>query len=349
MNSNAKRVNREIEKTNIELLRLLNYHASLIKELTELKEQVDIEYFETENEKEMLNYIIKNNFGPLNNDTVKEIFKTIFSSTLNDIGIKRDKSLLISSESQGFLTIQEIFKTPPAEPVIIAGPCAVENSRYLECVAQALKRNGIKYLRGGAFKPRTSPYEFQGLKRKGLALLKEIGEKYNLVTVTEVVDTRDIDMVAEYVDILQVGARNMHNFELLKEVGLINKPILLKRGMSATIQELMYAAEYVGLQGNRKIILCERGIRTFETKTRNTLDIASIPIIKKETCLPILVDLSHSLGRKDIIGPIAKAALAAGADGIMIEVHPYPELALSDSKQQLNIGEFENLLSFIKQ
>lgn len=161
------------------------------------------------------------------------------------------------------------------------------------------------------------------------------------------VDTREVDLVAQYADILQIGARNMQNFELLKEVGKTNHPVLLKRGISATIQELIFAAEYIALNGNKKIILCERGIRTYETKTRNTLDISSIPIIKKETQLPIIADLSHSLGRKDIVNNIAKAVLSAGADGIMVEVHPIPELALSDSKQQLNLNEFDDMLDFI--
>jgi len=172
-----------------------------------------------------------------------------------------------------------------------------------------------------------------------------VGKKYEMITISEVVDTRDVEIAAKYVDIIQIGARNMQNYELLKEAGKTHKPVLIKRGMSATINELIHVAEYVALQGNRKIILCERGIRTFENKTRNTLDISSIPIIKKETKLPIIVDLSHSLGRKDIMIPMAKSALAAGADGLLIEVHPLPELALSDSNQQVSPNEFINLLN----
>ncbi|HEX3029719.1 MAG TPA: bifunctional 3-deoxy-7-phosphoheptulonate synthase/chorismate mutase [Clostridia bacterium] len=339
----------EIDRVNLEMLRLLNTRTSLVKEIGELKDEKGLDYFDPMRETQMLAHILKQNDGPLQNELVKEVFSAIFSTSLKYMGIKREKKLLISSHNDNaFLSISEMFNLKPEEPVIIAGPCAVEKAEYLESIAVLLKKNNIKFLRAGAFKPRTSPYEFQGLKKEGLEILYEVGKKYDLITVTEVVDTRDVGMVSEYADVLQVGARNMHNFELLKEVGNSKKPVLLKRGMSATIQELFFAAEYIGLQGNRQIILCERGIRTFETKTRNTLDIASVPIIKKETTLPVLVDLSHSLGRKDIINYIAKAALSAGADGIMLEVHPYPELALSDSKQQLNPSEFEDLLKFIK-
>lgn len=258
------------------------------------------------------------------------------------------EDLLISSKSeQGFQKIKEMFNLSNNRPVVIAGPCAIEKIEYLESVAQLLKRYDIKFLRGGAYKPRTSPYDFQGLKNEGLKILNDVGKRYNLITVSEIIDTRDVESFAEYIDVLQIGARNMQNFELLKEVGALRKPILLKRGISATIQEFMFAAEYIALQGNRQIILCERGVRTFETKTRNTLDITSIPIIKTETSLPIIVDLSHSLGRKDIVNQVAKAVLAVGADGFMVEIHPYPELAFSDSKQQLNFEEFIELISLM--
>lgn len=349
MSSKIKALRSEIDKTNIEILKLLNHRTSLIKEISEIKDETGMEYFDPVRQQEMMQTIIKENQGPLYNDMVKEIFNAIFASALKYMGIKREKKLLISSQNnEEFLSIQEMFNLPPEESIIIAGPCAIEKIEYLEDVAQFLSQNKIRFLRGGAFKPRTSPYEFQGLGEEGLRMLHYVGEKYKLITVTEVVDTRDVQMVAEYADVLQIGARNMHNFELLKEVGISGKPVLLKRGISATIQEYMFAAEYIVLHGNRRVILCERGIRTYETKTRNTLDIAAVPIIKKETCLPILVDLSHSLGRKDIVNPIGKAAIAAGADGIMIEVHPHPEVALSDSKQQLNLQEFKEFLQYIR-
>jgi 3-deoxy-7-phosphoheptulonate synthase/chorismate mutase len=345
---NLNNLRQEINQVNIDLLKLINHRALLVKTIGDFKDKNNIDHFDVERENEMFKEILRQNQGPLPDSMLKEIFAVIFSTSLKYMGINKKKALLISSShNNGFLKLHEMFDFNINEPVIIAGPCAIENVEYLEKVAQFLNTRGIRFLRGGAFKPRTSPYEFQGLREEGLLILHDVGKKYNLVTVTEVVDTRDVEKVANYIDILQVGARNMQNFELLKEVGQSNKPVLLKRGMSATIQELMFSAEYVGLQGNRRIILCERGIRTYETNTRNTMDISSIPIIKMETSLPILADLSHSLGRKDIINPIAGAVLAAGADGMMIEVHPHPELALSDSKQQLNLAEFNNLLDFI--
>lgn len=341
-------IRKEIDNTNLKVLELLNHRLTLVEQISRYKDEKDIVYFDPMREQEMLELLFKNNTGPLPDALIKEIFAAVFSASLKYMGLTKEQKLLISSGANtGFLQIHEIFNIPSNEPMVIAGPCAVENMGYVEEVAVLLKKNGVKFLRGGAFKPRTSPYDFQGLKEDGLKILHEVGKSYGLITVSEIVDTRDLDIVSKYIDVLQIGARNMYNYELLKEVGQSKLPVLLKRGLSSTIQELMFAAEYIGLQGNRRIILCERGIRTFETKTRNTMDISSVAIIKKETCLPVIVDLSHSLGRKDIINPIAKAALAVGADGIMVEVHPYPELALSDSKQQLNSEEFTSLMNVV--
>jgi len=342
---NLEELRMEVDGINHELLRLINRRTALVKEISDLKDETGMTYFDPVREVEMLEHLFQNNRGPLPNELIKEVFTSLFSVSLKFMGIKKEKKLLISStQEHGFLKIHEIFNLPSTEPIIIAGPCAVEKSAYLETIASLLQQEGIRFLRGGAYKPRTSPYDFQGLEEEGLKILRDIGEKYKLFTVTEVVDPRDVETVLKYADVLQIGARNMQNFELLKEAGEANRPVMLKRGLSATMQEFMYAAEYIGVRGNRQIILCERGIRTYETKTRNTLDLSCVPLIKKETTLPILVDLSHSLGRKDIIMPMAKAALAVGADGIMVEVHPYPELALSDSKQQLHPEEFKTLL-----
>lgn len=349
MEKHLTELRQEIDRTNLEILRLLNLRTSLVKEISDLKDQNGIGYFDPIREAEMLETIFRANKGPLPNEMVKEIFTAVFSSALQYMGIKRERKLLIAAgQENGFQSIQEMFNLSPDELVIIAGPCAVEKVDHLEKIGSLLQTLGIKFLRAGAFKPRTSPYDFQGLREEGLKILHEIGKKYGLITVTEVMDTRDVEKVANYADILQIGARNMQNFELLKEVGKTNLPVLLKRGLSATIQEFMFAAEYIGVRGNRRLILCERGIRTFEVKTRNTLDLSSIPIIKKETSLPVMVDLSHSLGRKDIITPMAQAALAAGSDGLMVEVHPRPELALSDAKQQLNPEEFRELMGTLR-
>ncbi|TLS50659.1 3-deoxy-7-phosphoheptulonate synthase [Paenibacillus antri] len=224
--------------------------------------------------------------------------------------------------------------------VLVAGPCSIESREQLYAVADALKKSGATILRGGAFKPRTSPYDFQGLGHEGLRIMKDVADEVGLVTISEIMSPTLIEAAADYVDIFQIGARNMQNFDLLKAVGETKVPVLLKRGPSATLEELILAAEYILKGGNDRVMLIERGIRTFETWTRNTLDISAVPILKQETHLPVLVDVSHSTGRKDILLSCAKAALAAGAHGIMVEVHPNPPAALSDAKQQIDIEEF---------
>jgi 3-deoxy-7-phosphoheptulonate synthase len=218
---------------------------------------------------------------------------------------------------------------------MMAGPCSVENLDMLRETAREIKKAGCGILRGGAFKPRTSPYSFQGLGEEGLKMMKQVAEEFDLLTVSEVMDTRDVELVARYVDILQIGARNMQNFTLLKEVGQTKRTVLLKRGLSSTVKELLMSAEYVASSGNSKIILCERGIRTFEDYTRNTLDISAIPAVKQLSHLPVIVDPSHAAGKWGLIAPLSRAAVAAGADGLIIEVHPRPEEALSDGAQSL--------------
>jgi 3-deoxy-7-phosphoheptulonate synthase/chorismate mutase len=235
-----------------------------------------------------------------------------------------------------------------ARPVVVAGPCSVESYEQTRAVAEALAAGGVSVMRGGAFKPRTSPYDFQGLGVEGLKILKEVATEFGLRTISEIVDPRHLELACDYIDVIQIGARNMHNFELLKEAGGVGIPILLKRGLAATVEEFLHAAEYIVAYGNPQVMLIERGIRTYEKATRNTLDISAVPLIKRESHLPILVDVTHSTGRKDILAPCAKAALAAGADGIMVEVHPDPAHALSDAAQQLNIGEFAEFLAEVK-
>ncbi|EOD01292.1 3-deoxy-7-phosphoheptulonate synthase [Caldisalinibacter kiritimatiensis] len=228
--------------------------------------------------------------------------------------------------------------------VIIAGPCAVENEEQVNKTAEYLNKLGVKILRGGAFKPRTSPYSFQGLGFKGLKLLKNAAKSYNMKVISEIMDPRDIENAYEYVDIFQIGSRNMQNFSLLKEIGKVDKPVLLKRGMAATVEEWLMAAEYIALEGNENIILCERGIRTFENYTRNTLDLTAVPIIKDLSCLPIIVDPSHGTGRRNLVIPMSRAAVAVGADGLIIEVHPNPSEALSDGEQSLDFVEIKKLI-----
>jgi len=232
---------------------------------------------------------------------------------------------------------------------MIAGPCAIEGEAILHEIAEKVREAGANILRGGAFKPRTSPYSFQGLGEDGLKILKGAGERFNMPVVTEVMDPRQVELVERYTDIMQIGARNMQNFDLLKEVGKTRTPVLLKRGMSATVKDLLMSAEYVLAQGNRQVILCERGVRTFEDSTRNTLDLSLVPNVKGMSHLPIVVDPSHATGRPDLIPAMARAAVAAGCDGVHIEVHSCPEKALSDGPQALLPGQYARLMDELRQ
>ena len=232
--------------------------------------------------------------------------------------------------------------------VVMAGPCAVESREQLTATARAVQAAGARVLRGGAFKPRTSPYAFQGLAQEGLELLAEMRAATGLPVITEVMSTNELDLVARFADIIQIGARNMQNFTLLREVGATQKPVLIKRGMSATLEELCLAAEYVLAKGNRTVMLCERGIRTFERATRNTLDLSAVPVLKEWTHLPVIVDPSHGTGKRSLVPSMALAAVAAGADGLIVEVHPTPDRAMSDGPQSLAFADFERLMQQVR-
>lgn len=259
---------------------------------------------------------------------------------------KEGKKLLVSREYQSQDTIIEVkgCLVGGEQINVIAGPCAVENEDMLKETAFKVRAYGATMLRAGAYKPRTSPYSFQGLGEKGLEILAKVGRELNMPVVTEVMDTEDIALVKDYADILQVGARNMHNFSLLKKLGRIDKPVVLKRGMAATIEEWLLAAEYILAAGNNKVILCERGIRSAEPWTRNTLDLSAVALVKQLSHLPVLVDPSHGTGVRNLVKPMAKAGITAGADGLMIEVHPNPEKAWSDGQQSLTPSEFRLLM-----
>lgn len=231
---------------------------------------------------------------------------------------------------------------------VMAGPCAVENRTVLTGIAEKVQSAGASFLRGGAYKPRTSPYSFQGLGEEGLAYLAEASEKTGLPVITEIMDPRDLEVIVKYADIIQIGARNMQNFRLLLEVGSARKPVLLKRGLSSTIKEWLMSAEYIMSRGNHEVMLCERGIRTFETATRNTLDLSAVPVLKQLTHLPVVVDPSHGVGKWDLVAPMAKAAVAAGADALIIEVHSNPEEAMSDGEQSLRPDHFKKLMEELK-
>jgi len=257
---------------------------------------------------------------------------------------------LVSREVKEEDTVVDVGGVPlgGAAIAVMAGPCSVESREQILEAAHAVKKAGATFLRGGAFKPRTSPYEFQGLREEGLKLLAEAREQTGLKVVTEVKDTETVPMVAEYADVLQVGARNMQNYSLLERLGALDKPVLLKRGLSATIKEWLMAAEYIVAKGNHRVALCERGIRTFETMTRNTLDINAVPVLKALTHLPVVVDPSHGIGLRAHVPAIARAGVAAGADGLIIEVHPKPEKALSDGHQSLTPEEFDGLMRQVR-
>ena len=257
---------------------------------------------------------------------------------------------LVSREWQPSDTIIKINGTEIGKDILlIAGPCAVENEDQIYTITEFLQKKGVRFLRGGAYKPRTSPYSFQGLKTEGLQLLRKAADDHNMSVVSEIMSIDKIDEFDEYVDILQVGTRNMQNYPLLKALGKLKKPVLLKRGMSSTIEEWLLAAEYIVSSGNNQVILCERGIRTFETATRNTVDIAAIPLVKQLSHLPIILDPSQGTGNRELIEPLSLAGLAAGADGLIIEVHNQPEEALSDGEQSVYLDQFESMIPKFQQ
>jgi 3-deoxy-7-phosphoheptulonate synthase / chorismate mutase len=336
----------ELDEINKDILALINKRGELVQEIGKIKSAQGMKKYDPVRERHMLNLIASKNEGPFDTSTMQHLFKEIFKAGLELQEDDHRKALLVSRKQRSEDTVITVKGTEigSGSPIIIAGPCAVESYEQTAEVAQAVTNNGLKILRGGAFKPRTSPYDFQGLGIEGLNILKKVADEYNCAVISEIVHPDDLKMASEYLDIIQIGARNMQNYELLKAAGKIDKPILLKRGLSATIEEFINSAEYIMSQGNGQIILCERGIRTYERATRNTLDITAVPILKQETHLPVFVDVTHSTGRKDLLLPAAKAALAIGADGVMAEVHPDPAVALSDAAQQMNISEFEQFV-----
>lgn len=338
---------KEIDKINQQLLELLNKRAKIAQEIGREKLMRGYPIYDPIREQEILTEILKNNKGPFPNDIIACLFKEIFKATKKLQQIDRNRQLKITYNNKKTIIKIKDIEIGGAKKIFIFGPCSIESFSQLDETAALLSNKGFKFIRGGAFKPRTSPYEFQGLGIEALEIMKKVTAKYDLISVVEVMDKEQLNLAMDYVDIIQIGSRNMQNFSLLKAVGKIAKPVILKRGFQATIEEFKLAAEYIASEGNEKIILCERGIRTFENATRNTLDISAVPILKQETNLPVIVDVSHAAGRKDIISHLANAALAASSDGIMVEIHPNPQVALSDANQQLNFAEFEEFLHLI--
>ncbi|ABF45867.1 chorismate mutase / 3-deoxy-D-arabinoheptulosonate-7-phosphate synthase [Deinococcus geothermalis DSM 11300] len=338
----------EVDAINRDLLTLLSRRGEVVAQIGRAKTQEGRpQHYDPAREEQQLRVLEQLNPGPFTSAAVKAIFKEIFKASL-DLEESNDKKQLLVSRKvkpeDTQLDIDGVRIGGGAPPVVIAGPCSIESEEQMEETARFLASRGVKILRGGAYKPRTSPYGFQGMGVDGLIIGGRAARENGMLFVTEVMDTRDVEVVAEHADILQVGARNMHNFSLLREVGRARRPVLLKRGLSATIEEWLYAAEYILSEGNPEVILCERGIRTFEKWTRNTLDLSAVALAKQETHLPVIVDVTHAAGRRDLLIPLARAALAVGADGIHVEVHPSPATALSDNEQQLDFAGYDRFL-----
>ena len=330
----------QIDSTNEQLLALLNERLRLVEQIRAVKEKSSHRLYSPEREADMLDRLLLSNKGPLSADKLRHIFKEIFTLSLDHMEADKRRRLRVHRGPDDEDSVYVIRgHRLGATPQMIAGPCSVESVEQCEAVARRVKSLGGSFLRGGAYKPRTSPYSFQGLGVPGLKILREAADHHDLAVVTEILDPRHLDQVEQYCDVFQVGTRNMYNYELLRLLGQARKPVLLKRGFMATLEEFILAAEYIAKEGNEQIILCERGIRTHERWTRSTMDISAVPLLRIETPFPVVVDVSHATGRKDIMVPVARAALAAGAQGVMVEAHPTPALALSDNAQQMDLDE----------
>ncbi len=336
-----------IDAINLSLLELLNERARVVQAIGRLKREQGLPLYDPEREEAMFAVLTARNRGPLSDEVVRALFKEIAKASLALMQQEMAGELLVSRRPAADRTIVRVGRVTIGRGlplVLIAGPCAVESEDQLAAVARRVQQAGPNViLRGGAFKPRTSPYSFQGLGEAGLRILRQVADTFGLPTVSEVLAPGDVELVAHYADMVQVGARAMHNTPLLAAVGHCRRPVLLKRGYMATIEEFLLAAEYILKEGNSQVVLCERGIRTFEPYTRNTLDVGAIALLNELTHLPVIADPSHAAGRRDLVLPLARAALAAGAAGIMVEVHPNPTVALSDGAQALTFDQFEEL------
>ncbi len=347
MDGKIQSLRARIDDLNLRILDLLSQRAALAEDIGELQSAMGLSHYDPVREQEMLEALTAANEGPFSDAAVKSLFKQVFQASMQLEETQEKRHYLTSRRAHDGDTVVRVGDVPIGgkhSPVLIAGPCAVESAAQVEAVAAHVAAQGVSLFRGGAFKPRTDPYSFQGLGEEGLRLARQACDRHGLAFVSEIMDAEHLPMFEDYVDMLQIGARNMQNFTLLKAAGRSRKPVLLKRGLSATVEEWVMAAEYLLNEGNPNVVLCERGIRTFERYTRNTLDVSAVALAKLETHLPVLVDVTHSGGRRDLLVPLTKAGLAIGADGIMIEVHPNPAVALSDQKQQVDFETFDRYL-----
>ncbi|MEM7539732.1 MAG: bifunctional 3-deoxy-7-phosphoheptulonate synthase/chorismate mutase [Chloroflexota bacterium] len=339
----------KIDTINMELLRLLSERASIAKEIGQMQLSQGTSSYDPKRELEMLQALTDANEGPFDDGTIKSLFKSIFQASM-EAGNKAEKPKFLTSRADRADTVVMIGDVPVGggnTPAMIAGPCAIESEEQVDVTAEFVANHGIKMFRGGAFKPRSNPYSFQGLGEQAMQWARAACDRHDLKFVAELMDARDLEVSLDYVDVLQIGARNSQNFTLLKEVGKTDRPVLLKRGLSSTIEEWIMSAEYIMSEGNTNVILCERGIRTYEQYTRNTLDVSAVALAKLETHLPVIVDPTHSGGRRDLLVALTRAGLAAGADGLIVEVHPNPAVALSDQKQQMDFDQFNNYLDAV--
>ncbi|MCC6803736.1 MAG: bifunctional 3-deoxy-7-phosphoheptulonate synthase/chorismate mutase [Anaerolineae bacterium] len=340
----------QVDDINMQILELLTRRARVVSEIGKLHTQMGVSHYDPSREAEMLTALERANKGPFSNETIKALFREIFRASLEMEETQARAKIRVQRKSPDERTV---IRMPDGYEIgaggfsVIAGSCAVESFEQIDEVGAALAERGVRLMRGMAYKPRTSPYEFQGLGEQGLQIARQVADKYNLYVVTEIMDLSQIPMMMDYVDVFWVGARNMQNSFLLKALGKIDRPVILKNGLAATMEEFLYAAEYIVSSGNPNVMLIMRGVRTFEKWTRNTLDMGTIAVLKQESHLPVIVDISHSSGRRDIAKPLARAARALGADGLMVEVHPNPPVAMSDAKQQLTIPEFHAMMDDI--
>ncbi len=348
----ASELRAQVDEINMQILDLLTRRAKVVSEIGRLHTKLGVSHYDPAREAEMLTALEQANQGPFSNETIKALFREIFRASLAMEEQQSRAKIRVQRHSPDERTI---IRMPDGYEIgaggfsVIAGSCAVESFEQLDEVGAALSARGVRIMRGMAYKPRTSPYDFQGMGEPGLQIARQVADKYNLYVVSEIMDLSQIPMMLDYVDVFWVGARNMQNSFLLKALGKIDRPVILKNGLASTMEEFLYAAEYIVSSGNPNVMLMMRGIRTYEKWTRNTLDMGTIAVLKQESHLPVIVDISHSAGRRDIAKPLARGARALGADGLMVEVHPNPPVAMSDAKQQLTIPEFHAMMDEITQ
>ena len=334
----------EVEAVSGAILELMGQRVGLARDIAATKRRRGMPLRDAHREAELIERLVSGYTGPLDAVGIRALFRTVLDTSVRLMGESVGGELRVSAAAGPRVAVRAAGHLLGAGTLrYIAGPCAVESEAQIETAAAGLHALGVRFLRGGAFKPRTSPYAFQGLGEEGLRMLSEAGRRWGMAVVTEATCPENVELVARHADVIQIGARNMQSYELLRAAGRTGKPVLLKRGLAATVDEWIHAAEYVALAGSEQIVLCERGVRTFEPETRFTLDLSSVPLALARTRLPVVVDVSHPAGRRDLLAPLARAALAAGAHGVMVEVHPDPDAALSDAQQQLSLSGFAAL------